>query len=81
MKERIHSSRIEANSDVIISEKPFKDVLFEESTKADCVFLGFQIPEEGKEEAWHAFYSPIVSKMRTTILVHSKEDDLLEEPD
>lgn len=80
MAEMIHEARIEANSRVIISDDKFKDVLFKESSKADCVFLGFHIPEEGKEADWHSFYSPIVAKMRTTILIHSREaDDLLDE--
>ena len=71
LEKLIHSARVDATAKVIISEAPFAEVLREESSDADCVFLGFDIPEEGQEIAWRQRYEAMLADMPTAILVCS----------
>lgn len=75
----IRKSRIEATPQVFVNTGPFNETLRTHSGKADCLFLGFNFPEEGKEAEWHRFYQNLLKRMPTTILIHSCiEEDLLE---
>lgn len=79
MQELIHSARVNAEAATIVSTKPFIETLHETSSDADCVFMGFEIPENDKEEGWHQAYSNMAVGLKTTIFVHAfSEDDLLE---
>lgn len=71
LRELVQRSRVEAESRAIVSEKSFRTVLHEHSSDADCVFLGFENPEQGREIAWHSFYERLFQGMPTTILVNS----------
>ena len=74
----IGRARINALAEIIVSDEMFEDIFFENSKNADCVILGFELPEEGHERTWHGFYQKLLQKMPTTILVNSQESDLLE---
>ncbi len=73
----IQDSRIDATAKVVLNpdNKPFQETLKEHSQKADCLFLGFKIPQEGKEEIWYQFYSHLLDEMPSTILIHSADDE------
>jgi amino acid transporter len=73
-----HDARIPAETDVIVSGESFVDVLHEHSADADCVFLGFELPEEGERMAWHARHEHILENMPTIVIVNSVlTDDVL----
>ncbi|MFW6287074.1 MAG: amino acid permease, partial [Candidatus Sumerlaeota bacterium] len=68
----IHEARVEAEAKVVISDVPFPEVFEAESGHADCVFLGFDVPDKGMEAGWHQQYEQLMSPDRTTILVTSE---------
>ncbi len=68
----IHEARVEAEARVVISDVPFSEVFESESGRADCVFLGFEIPDKGMEAGWHQMYESLMHPDRTTILVTSE---------
>ena len=79
MEELIHAARVEATAETIVSDEAFVKVLHQNSSDADCVFLGFDIPEVEHEEAWFNAFNSMVADLPTTILVHSyTEEGLLE---
>jgi hypothetical protein len=71
LKELIELSRVDATPEAIVSKKPFRDVLHEVSSDADCVFLGFNNPAPDKEDAWAAFYEELFVGMPAVLLVNS----------
>ena len=71
LRQLIQDARIEAGAKVVVSDRPFVEVLHEESSDADCVFLGFEIPDEEQEAEWHRMYTSLLQGMPTTILVCS----------
>jgi len=74
----IQNARIEATAKVIVADRPFADVLLDHSGDADCVFLGFDVPEEGEEGQWFTRHEGMLKDMPTTILVWSAgEEDIL----
>ncbi len=72
LQKLLEESRIEASVKVITSGRPFADVLHQESSDADCVFLGFEIPEEADAANWHRRYQDMLHDMPTIILVSSQ---------
>lgn len=78
LSEVIDISRINATAKVVVSSKSFRETLHEQSGKADCVFLGFEIPEPDDEEKWYNLYKELLAQVHTSILISSSvEDDLL----
>ena len=74
----IDASRVDAAAVAIVDERPFPQVLRAHSGDATTVFLGFEVPAEGGEEAWYESFQGLVHGMPTTILVHSVgAEDLL----
>lgn len=71
LEELIEASRVEAEVEIFTADKPFRDVLHEQSGGADCVFLGFEPPETSSEAAWHELYVHLLKGMPTTLLVSS----------
>jgi amino acid transporter len=67
----VRESRIEAEAEVVVSNTPFSEVLRQHSCDADCIFLGFEVPEPGDEAAWHKRYSPLLCDGPVTVLVCS----------
>ena len=80
LQELIHAARVDAVAETIVSERPFIQVLRENSTNSDCVFMGFEIvgQDKDKEANWYKLYSDMTFGLPTTILVHAySEEDLL----
>ena len=53
LSELIKTARVEAHVKVVVSTARFEEVLREHSADADCVLLGFELPEDGAEDSWH----------------------------
>lgn len=66
------AARVKAAVSVVVSSEPFEDILAEHSGDAACVFLGFELPEEGEEEKWYAGYYKLVDRVPSVILVNSR---------
>jgi hypothetical protein len=74
----INESRIDADAVVVVSREPFHRVLHHHSRDATVVFLGFEPPEDGQENAFFERYESLLSGMPSTLLVCSTgEADML----
>ena len=73
LKELIKSARVDAEADVVVSDRSFAEILHQNSVDADCVFLGFELPDAGAEVAWFETYAKMLSTLPTTLLIHSSE--------
>ncbi|MBN2308503.1 MAG: amino acid permease [Candidatus Hydrogenedentes bacterium] len=74
----IHDARIDASAEVVVDTRPFPEVLDEHSSGADCVFLGFEVPEPDGELEWYRRYQPMLCDGPPTILVCSSgNEDIL----
>ena len=73
LQELIHAARVDATAVAILAdeEEAFADVCLRNSFDADLVVLGFALPEEGEEEAFHENFTAITEKLPTTLLVRS----------
>ena len=71
----IRDARIEATAGVIVADRPFADILLDHSGDADCVFLGFDVPEQGEEGQWFTRHESMLEDMPTTILVWSAGEE------
>ena len=67
----LRSARVQAEPQVIVAQRPFVDVLREQSGAADCVFLGFELPAEDAEEEWSERTQALAEVGCTTVLVAS----------
>jgi amino acid transporter len=67
----VQAARIDAQTQVIVSEKPFPEVFQRHSQDATAVFLGLQLPEDGKELSWHQNLIQMLEEMPPTFLVDS----------
>jgi amino acid transporter len=77
LEETLALARVKATPKVIVSQDPFEKVFQEHSSTADCIFLGFELPEEGDERRWHGFYQKLLHDMPTAVLVNSQTSELL----
>ena len=74
----VEAARIEAEVRVVVSERPFREVLVEESGDATLVFLGFRLRPQGEAAEFQAHLQALTAGLPTTLLVHSSgEADLL----
>ena len=74
----IHEARVHAEAEVIVSDMPFPRLLRETSSDAATVLLGFMIPTEEVEEAWHTGVSALLDDFApTTLLVCSNNEQNL----
>ena len=72
-----NKARICAEVKVVVSEKPFADVLREYSRDAAVVFLGFQVPEDRRIAGFPRRYTDLAEGLPTTLLIYSSgEADL-----
>lgn len=71
LNQLIERSRVQAVGQTFATDEPFVEVLHRHSRDAGCIFLGFELPEEGHGVAWHAVYERMLKDMPATILVHS----------
>jgi len=73
LRSLIEASRVEADAEVVVGEGNFLELMHQHSADADCVFLGFELPESGAEENWFQTYQLLLKGLPTTILVHSSD--------
>ncbi len=69
----VHDARVNAEVEIVVSDKTFVETLHDNSRSADCVFLGFELPESGTESLWQEKVSAMLAGMPTTLLVHSAD--------
>ncbi len=73
LRHLIETARVDAEAEVVVSDTSFAGTLQKSSFDADCIFLGYELPEPGHEAAWQANYDTMLQKMPTTLLVHSAD--------
>lgn len=74
----VDAARIDAEVKVVVSERPFAEVLAEESGDATVVFLGFRLFPRGEAAAFQQQLQKLTKDLPTTLLIHSSGDaDLL----
>lgn len=71
LQELLNHARVGGEVKVVVSGESFSRVLHEQSADANCVILGFELPEKANEVEWHACYRSFIDGMPTTILVNS----------
>ncbi len=69
----IETARVDVQACVVVASGNFADILQQNSADADCVFLGFELPESGEEDRWFYLYENMLKGLPTTILVHSSD--------
>ncbi|HAE37837.1 MAG TPA: hypothetical protein DCG57_04260 [Candidatus Riflebacteria bacterium] len=80
LRDLIKFARVDAEAEVVIGEGDFAEVMHKNSSDADCVFLGFELPDAGHENEWFLIYDKLLRTMPTTLLVNSSDArDYLEE--
>lgn len=72
LQDLIKLARVDADAQVIVSDRQFTEILETHSGTATCVFLGFEMPGEGDEQGWHDAYVKMITKVKTAILVNSR---------
>lgn len=77
LKNLIDQSRIEAEPVVLVTSQAIEEVLVEHSADADCVLMGFELPETGNEKKWHGFYQRLIHRLPTVLLVNNPEEENL----
>lgn len=75
LQELMATARVKGTADVLVSDKPFPQIFHEESQDADCILMGFEVPNEDEAEAWYRRYQELLSGMPTSILVCSVGDE------
>jgi len=73
LEELIEFARVDAEAEVVVCSGNFADTLHKNSGDADCVFIGFELPEAGDEENWFANYEKMLNGLPTTLMVHSAD--------
>lgn len=82
LRPMIEGARFNAETQVVVSQEPFKQVLRNYSKDADCIFLGFELPEPDQTAPWHERFDDLLEDMPTTLLISAAqtpagEEDLL----
>lgn len=73
LEELIEFARVDAEAEVVVCSGNFTDTLHNNSGDADCVFMGFELPEADQEENWFNNYEKMLKGLPTTLLVHSAD--------
>ena len=73
LEQLLHDARVNAEVEIIVSDKTFAETLRSNSGSADCVFLGFELPDRGSEGLWLNQVAEMLKEMPTTMLVHSAD--------
>ncbi|MEN8257026.1 MAG: amino acid permease [Thermodesulfobacteriota bacterium] len=73
----IDRARVDAKAHSICSQQPFPEILHEHSADSCCAILGFELPKEEEEEAWHAANKRFVEQVPTIMLVNSQGGESL----
>ena len=71
LQQLVENARVHATAEAVVSTRPFVEVLHEHSRTADCVFLGFELPEGEQERPWHRQYKTMLADLPMTLLVNS----------
>lgn len=71
LEKLLHDARVDATVKVVVSTAPFPEVFRRESEETDLVFLGFELPEEGQQEAWVHHYELLLEGGPDAILICS----------
>jgi len=78
MRTLLGEARVTAQPICIVDGRPFPDVLRERSSDADCVLLGYELPDEENRDAWYATWSRALENMPSVLLVNSTgREDLM----
>jgi len=78
LRELVRAGRIEAEVEVVVSERPFAETLAEHSSDATVTFLGFKLPEDAGAEAAHVRLASMTDPLSAVLFVSSTgEADLL----
>ncbi len=77
LQDLIDRARVDAKAHTICSDKPFAKVLHDYSTDSCCAILGFELPLEGEEAAWHTTNKRFVERVPTIMLVNSQGGESL----
>lgn len=71
LKQLIDAARVDARTEVVVSQAPFHEVLKLYSKDASVVFLGFNVPEESEARKFQQHYEEIIFDLPTTLMVCS----------
>lgn len=74
LKHLIADSRMIAEAEVVVSDRPFIGILKEYSSDADAVFMGFESPDSENHTRWFENYEKLLDGLPTTILVQSAQE-------
>ncbi|PLX50832.1 MAG: amino acid permease [Desulfobulbaceae bacterium] len=77
LQELIDRARVDATAQTICSDQPFAEVLHTHSGDAACTILGFELPAEGEEVAWHRSNQHFIEQVPTVMLVNSQGGESL----
>jgi amino acid transporter len=69
LTELIRQTRIDVTPEVLVTERPFAEVLHAHSNDAACVFLGLDGMPDGEEKSWLHRYEPLLLEGPDTLLV------------
>ncbi|MBN1848854.1 MAG: hypothetical protein JW932_09740 [Deltaproteobacteria bacterium] len=69
--ELVEQARIKAEVQVLVSDSPFSEILARHLADASVVFLGFNVPEQELAPAFQSYFTDMISRLPTTILVSS----------
>ncbi len=79
LAELIDAARIKAKPKVVASKDSFEKVLHENSSDADVIFMGFEVPCPENAVEIYTHFDELLKNLPTTLLVHSSgEADLFE---
>lgn len=67
-------ARIEVEPTIIISDRPFPELLTSNSKESQLVVMGLDIPREGAEEKHYSSIETLLKHLPTTLLVQSTGD-------
>lgn len=74
LEELIREARVDVDVCVLVSDRPFPELLRAESADAACVFMGFEPPpRDDEDENWHARLAGLLEGMPTVVLASAAE--------
>ncbi|MGD9224438.1 MAG: hypothetical protein PVH22_14380, partial [Desulfobacteraceae bacterium] len=75
----INAARVEAAACIVVSEKPFQEVLFQYSKDASLVMLGMEVPDSSQALRFQSVTEQTVTGLPTTLFICSSgEADLFQ---
>ncbi len=74
LQDLLLQARVEADVQVLVSQKPFHEVLQRHSSDASVVLLGFNVPEKESARDFQVYFDVMMLDLPTTLLVSSSGD-------